>query len=281
MSQTSTNRSAYGNCPKCQGLVRVPLEFKPSSQVQCPHCQAEFPLHQLADLTVPDLTIVATETPTHAVPLVDRVLFAMDGEKPQKFIVPPQLAKGAKRRKKRRGSQQDSSPQPIFKKAVLPPSVPPTNSSQSSADSVLDPVSFATLESDSRSPSTSPGLESEEVRPSIRTERDTRPVRRLSAPAASSRRRRNNSLANEEKSNPVLEFIKMALGGILAFPLAYAILLWIFMMDPLGVAPTLGKSAPMLVPKVYRPKPSQKTPLPERVTDVESYQPVVPEVTVD
>lgn len=292
MSQTSTNRSAFGNCPHCQGLVRVPLEFKPKSQVQCPHCQSDFLLHQLLDLTVPDVTMVTPAPPPSPVPLVDRVLLTTDGEKPRKFVVPPQLAKGAKRSKRSRRSREGDSSQPVFRRAVLSPSQPdpsdPSDPSEwldssVSAEEERGSSRLAEGSAEQRSAGrieTANGSAGGNPPAAIHNENQHRPIRRMPAPSGSARRRRN-SIVVEEEPHPVLEFIKMVLGGLLALPLAYAILLWVFMLDPLGVAPQVGKTVPLLVPRAYRPKPVPTLSLPERLTEEDDYRLMIPESLIE
>ena len=46
--------------------------------------------------------------------------------------------------------------------------------------------------------------------------------------------------------------VKVILGGILAIPIAYLIVLWVFKQDPLSVGPKVGNIAPFMVPAALR-----------------------------
>lgn len=269
MSQPSTTADAYGNCPHCQHLVKVPIDAKPRCEVRCPHCEADFLLHQLLDLTVPTLKIVdgASEESktTIDVPLVDRVLFNEEGEPRKKFVVPPQLAKGAKRR--RRGSREKSGS---------------SSASAHTTDTIVDEVDAVSIDTSNHRPSSistpatstetssadmvnedilSSKLGADIIEVKLRSSSSSGSNRkhqksRNGKKSTRSRRKKSRSYDDfDDDANPKLEFIKMLFGGILAFPLAYSILLWIFLQDPLGIAQPIGKVAPFAVPTVYRPKP--------------------------
>jgi len=46
----------------------------------------------------------------------------------------------------------------------------------------------------------------------------------------------------------MIEAIKILVGGLLAAPIAYLLLMWVFSRDPLGLVPTLNAVAPAIVP---------------------------------
>ena len=46
--------------------------------------------------------------------------------------------------------------------------------------------------------------------------------------------------------------MKVVIGGLLAIPIAYLLVFWIFKQDPLDVGPKLGKVVPFLVPSEFR-----------------------------
>lgn len=54
------------------------------------------------------------------------------------------------------------------------------------------------------------------------------------------------------KKNPVVEIMKVVFGGILAVPIAYLLVLWVFRQDPLSVGPRIGNVAPFLIPETLR-----------------------------
>ncbi len=52
--------------------------------------------------------------------------------------------------------------------------------------------------------------------------------------------------------NSTLEMTKILVGGVLAVPIAYLLVMWGFHQDPLNIGPTVGKSVPFLVPAKLR-----------------------------
>lgn len=52
--------------------------------------------------------------------------------------------------------------------------------------------------------------------------------------------------------NPTVEMIKVVVGGLLAIPIAYMLVLWVFQQDPINVAPKINQVAPFLVPAALR-----------------------------
>jgi hypothetical protein len=54
--------------------------------------------------------------------------------------------------------------------------------------------------------------------------------------------------------NPTMEIVKVIVGGILAIPIAYLLVLWIFGQDPLNVVPKVENVAPYMVPASLREK---------------------------
>lgn len=256
MSLSEKAAAAYGNCPECKHLVRVPIDANPRSQVACPHCQAQFNLHLLLDLTVPELKIIkeSGSKTIPPVPLVDRVLFSEEGDQRKKFVVPPQLVKGAKRksRRSRNSSHQEERSSPAAKTFVDAISVDSSNETidDSSPSNPGDNREELTNESDTNVVEVNAGPQSS------RNVRNNQRRSRASKRGSRSSSRSRNSFDNiHDDSSPQLELVKMLFGGILAFPIAYAMLLWIFLQDPLGIAPSLGEVAPLSVPRKFRPEP--------------------------
>lgn len=54
------------------------------------------------------------------------------------------------------------------------------------------------------------------------------------------------------KRNNVFEFLKIAMGGVLAIPIAYLIVFWVFQKDPLNLGPGISSVAPFAVPAQFR-----------------------------
>ena len=66
--------------------------------------------------------------------------------------------------------------------------------------------------------------------------------------------------------------IKIVVGGLLAFPIAYLMVLWLFHQDPLNLGPSLEKVAPFVVPADLRgPEPASE----------EDIAPSQPEISVE
>jgi hypothetical protein len=54
----------------------------------------------------------------------------------------------------------------------------------------------------------------------------------------------------------MIEVFKVAIGGCMAFPIAYLLLLWFFNQDPFNLAPTIGRILPFAVPAELRDQPA-------------------------
>lgn len=54
--------------------------------------------------------------------------------------------------------------------------------------------------------------------------------------------------------NPGLEMAKVVLGGMLAIPVAQVIVWWLIGLDPLNIAPSVGRVIPFVVPAKLRPE---------------------------
>ncbi len=86
----------------------------------------------------------------------------------------------------------------------------------------------------------------------VRKEAYQENVARLeSAPRVKRRRSSSRSQGSTSKNSPA-EFIKIALGAMLAFPIAYLIVLWGFRQDPLNVGPSVGSVIPAIIPADLR-----------------------------
>lgn len=67
----------------------------------------------------------------------------------------------------------------------------------------------------------------------------------------SSPRRSTRRSARREK-NPVVETMKIVIGGLLALPVAQLIFWWGIKQDPVNLGPTVSKVAPFVVPEEFR-----------------------------
>ncbi len=90
----------------------------------------------------------------------------------------------------------------------------------------------------------------------------------LDSPPEFTRPRTKNYLKSEKrrkekfKPNSRKDLLKIIVGGLLALPVAQLILWWMFTQDPLALAPTVHKYAPVLVPAKLSP-PAAAKPEPE------------------
>ena len=107
-AKKQTESIIIGNCLGCQGLVRIPATANAKSTVRCPHCGESYPLQEILIEAVPELELLASESPS-VVPRADQNVGDQKKSDPprEKFVVPVQLSKGAKR-PNRRGSRSKS-----------------------------------------------------------------------------------------------------------------------------------------------------------------------------
>ncbi len=63
---------------------------------------------------------------------------------------------------------------------------------------------------------------------------------------------RGQTRVSKSGKNPTVEFIKVVLGGLMAIPIAYAIVLWAFNKDPLNVGPQISEYVPFVVPADFQ-----------------------------
>jgi len=237
-----------GNCISCNGLMRVPVTTDVTHVARCPHCETGFPVQQLIASAIPAAEIIEGEVAEDFTPAVDRVRETNeedDGVKPRtRFEVPKQLYNGAKfrRRRRRRSRESDERKEQAVKDkerasssrpGIIPSSVPvaPTHSATAEAR-VVDEVP----------------KESSRSRSSSSTPSDSSSSSSRSSRSQSSGRRPSSRSEIEDDPDSALEWLKIAAGGIIAFPTAYLGLMWILGLDPFGLAPTIHKVVPFVVP---------------------------------
>lgn len=247
MSPTSDKKSNFffANCLQCEGIIRIPITIRPDSSVGCPHCKSQFDLYALLD-HIPEVSVEEAA----AADLSDsseefQIDTATSAEKQDgKFVVPPQLAAGMRKRRRRRRRSSESSS---------------TDSQSGSSSSGSSLNGHSTGASTSSSDSIDPNRqlsEAEELRLARREERaqkerDKIQQQREAAAlrAAGQHRRSGSSRRAEPKQSAVFEATKIIIGGMLAAPIAYLLLMWVFSRDPLGLVPTINSYAPVLVPE--------------------------------
>lgn len=238
-----------GNCISCNGLMRVPVTTDVTHVARCPHCEVRFPVQQLIASAIPAAEIIEGEVAEEITPVVDRVREAPanDGERPRtKFEVPKQLHDGAKHRRRRRRRSRGSDERKAQAGNRAGGSSGSTGASKTGGGRLkIDTAAVPVASTESMAAAESAGVKvvDEVPTPSSSRERSSR---------ASSRRsssRRSSSRHEEETADSALiEWVKIALGGMIALPLAYLGLMWIAGLDPFGLANQINKAAPILVP---------------------------------
>ena len=256
MSSTEPERPMIlGNCISCNGLMRVPVTTDVSHVACCPHCNERFPVQQMIASAIPAAEIIQGETAEDFTPAVDRVREPVDEDvvKPRvKFEVPKQIYNGAKHRRgrrRRRSRESDERKEQAAKQIERSkPARPkmkvgsvPVASPQPSAEAVSADVKIA-AESPRESLSTRSSSSSSSSDSNSGTSRSG---------SSKSRSRRPSTSEPEEEANTVVEWLKIGVGGFIAFPLAYFGLMWIAGLDPFGIAPTIHKVVPFVVPSRF------------------------------
>ena len=280
----SSNSIIVGNCIACEGLLRVSAKTNATSNVRCPHCKETFPLARLLESAVPEVEIIQSEASS----TTTTTTTAQKQEKPGlyidnttetakdasgKFVVPSQLAKGARRRKSSRRSDGSSR----------------SSSRSSSRDSHRSHGDRGTSSDVSSRSSQGENHRNGSVSESEFTSRQSNEQYdgvRNDSESLSHRSTRHRDMrateAAESEPSPVVTFLKVVAGGGLALPIAYLIVMWVFSLDPLGVGQRLGEKMPFIVPSAFRadndvdadPKPdSEGIGIPE-LDDSSSSEPV-------
>lgn len=209
----------FANCLHCEGIIRLPIAIRPGSFVNCPHCSSQFELIDFMD-QIPEVEVVAgqqpngTASPSEEFHIETEGIEKLDG----KFVVPPQLAAGIRKRRRRRRKRSEASQN----------------------GTATDPGGMTEAD------------ELKQARREDRAQRERDKIQQQREQAAvqvDPKRRRPSSRPPVPKRNPVLEGLKIIFGGILAAPIAYLLLMWIFSKDPLQLSPTIHSYAPLLVPE--------------------------------
>ena len=234
MSSTSDKKPdfLFANCEQCEGIIRIPINVRPESSVSCPHCDNRFQLASVLNQQVPEIQFVDGSAPSPVSTTTEDVQIETgiktDSTTEQadgKFVVPPQLAAGIrKRRRRRRKSSSESSGQ----KSGRPLSEAESNElarrrdrANEEREKLQQQRAAAALRSKAKDGDSKPG---------------------------SGSRSHDSSRRMTSNRSPVLEAIKIGVGGLLAIPIAYLLLMWIFSRDPLQLAPKLNAVMPILVP---------------------------------
>lgn len=222
------NKSAsviIGNCLGCQGLVRIPGTADAKSTVRCPHCGESYPLQQILIDAVPELELVTDDSDSDQETDVEK-----KSEPREKFVVPVQLSKGAKRSNRRNRPRS------------MPESGESNRGETSRRRSQERPKRRY---EEARIPDGGVGI----AQPSVVNIRST-PSERKRMPRRGKR--------NVVQQSSFGESTKVLVGGLLAFPIAYLLVFWVFHQDPLNLGPAISRVAPFAVPaKLRGPEPEE------------------------
>ncbi len=271
---TASGPIIAGNCISCMGMVRISHSLSVNTTVRCPHCQESFVLAELLDQSLPPLEVVSIEPERDQTdaPYIDTLHLKRDQhasrpEKPRiKFEIPKALKDGAKRKRRRRRRRSSSS------------STGGSNSSSANGSNYVIPSSTP-----AGGESTTMG---EEVERRSRSD-SRRSTSSRNSGEGSPHRGKVRSHASRLKDSKVTrnkeDLLKIGAGCLLALPIAYMMLIWVFKADPFGVANPMSKVVPFAVPSSMRAtEPAADTA--ETSADIPSYlinedevKPFVPE----
>ena len=269
MSSTSDKKSNFffANCLQCEGIIRIPITIRPDSAVSCPHCKTQFDLVAYLD-QIPEVSVSeggSSDSGSGSGSDPDSSEFEIetdDGIAKQdgKYVVPPQIAAGMRkrRRRRRRSSSESSSESSPSSPGSSANSSSPSSSSPSS--SAAQPSEAEELEKERREERARRGREK------LQQQREAAALREGAASHEGARRSGRASSGSSKRPstparNPVMEAIKIIVGGLLAVPIAYLLLMWVFSRDPLSLRHTIHDFAPFLVPSKLIPQSDENLPL--------------------
>lgn len=271
----SPNSLIVGNCIACSGLVRVSATANANADVRCPHCQQTFPLVRLLESAVPEVEVVEPQVAT--VKKQPQKLYIDQTAETKKdsfgkFVVPSQLAKGARRRKSSRSRSDSSRSRSSSSRSETErssrrrsdsrshsdarPSARRQSETQERIDERVDETSYRErhLENEPRdavplhhhSDSESLDREQERLGQPRRSSDHSEPP--ISSHRSTRHRDARAAEALKTQPNPAADFLKMVAGACLALPIAYLVVMWVFTQDPLRIGRGLAEKLPFLVP---------------------------------
>ena len=231
MNPSSDKKPEYlfANCTQCEGIIRIPITVRPDSTLVCPHCNDQVKLDVVLAQQVPEVKYADGSVPTpqestsesDELSSIEIETDSATEQQDGKFVVPPQLAAGVKKRRRRKRSSESRSKSKGSSKS---------NRKLSEAEEI-------------RRARREEHLKREREKKKLEIERANAPI---AVPRPGSGR--SSSRHHTPKRSPVVEALKVIAGGMLAIPIAYLLLMWVFSRDPLGLAASIHSAAPYLVP---------------------------------
>jgi len=281
MNNGTDNQKVLGNCPSCQRLMQIPVVTDVASVAKCPHCQKEVRVRDLLASAVPEAEIIAKDGDKGKNQESDYVADRQrvyDDNKPktrEKFEVPNQLYNGASRRNRKRkvrpkGSSSRSSSSRDSSRRRSSSNGSSENGQSRRPSSALDvsakrPESNGTPKSASvaattgaatasrSTPVSSPSPKRKSVPPSAaQNRRAPAPISSQRSSSSRSSSRRRSSEMDDDVEFGAAEIVKFLVGGLIAAPLAYLVLLWVVGVDPFGMASTFESVSPAIIPNSLR-----------------------------
>lgn len=284
-------------CPKCHEPVTLPGLIDVETQVRCPLCAEVYAFRDVLDRLPPVLEIVSTPVSTHAAgaasalagqaldddsyvtqesSVESQTAFATESDIHDEPVLTsasavdqePDLHGGVEERSVADTLPRTTNEDPWSDASPVPIDGPADNASSwidADAPTMVDDELGMLDEEIVMESADQPELAEEElahqeyspqesfeqvVSPAFSPAVETSLGELLGAGPSSRRRRR--------RSNPVVEFIKVVLGGLLAIPAAQLILWWLPMnlqpaqRDPMSIGPTVARYIPFVVPESVR-----------------------------
>ena len=288
MNSGTDNQRVLGNCPSCQGLMQIPVVTDAQAQAKCPHCSNKILVRELLASLVPEAEIVEAGATEDSQIMADRQRIVDDGKPKERkrFEVPNQLYNGASRRSRKRRSKSrksgssrgdrssskstpsrsdvDNSVLPRTRGTVGPLGAPSdaTSATAMTKGTRVAPVnqpSSQPVESNIPAQSSQP-VESSQPSQSVGSEPvieqtpypKSNPKVTATKSTVPSAPRRRTSDYDEATEFSIIDVFKFIVGGLIAAPLAYLMLLWVIGVDPFGAASVFESLSPSIVPQALR-----------------------------
>lgn len=226
------------SCPQCNSLVGLPSVLSLDATVRCPVCNHKYTLRSRLPQAIPPLELVVGKDDLD------------DDSEPDGGTIDPTaklqvneiLRKNAKlnRRRKRRGS---SRAERNVSAENAPAETRDVFRGETTGYADFQAAVAGTLIEESPETAGQAGWESA-PNAGLKTAGDLAAYERKQAGSRSRHRRSSSSRQSQQWA----ELVKIALGAVLALPVAQLIIWWGLSIDPLKLAPSVVKYVPFVVP---------------------------------
>ena len=250
------SQTVVGTCVKCSGLVRIPLTANPRAVVRCPRCQETFPLGEILEKAAPSLEVVEQSPPRHAEPGSEIPEAEVGTYNPEngRFEVPAIIQRNTKfKRRRRKEKEKHPLHDETWKKRSAREAAEPEDRQPGG------PTEGVAIDDPEAAPSTKsrtgPAAANKNSAPREREYNRRRQradlARQRALAQQSGKNRRTPARSKPAPPSPATEMVKVVAGGLLAIPVAQLLIWWVVGSDPLGIAPTVSRSMPFVVPAKY------------------------------